>query len=124
MVDYFEQTILEPELIAKRAEVPESCEAFQSERLSCVAENRTAFGRVFFLIRLWVGDVMAFAGGVPGAAQDCADGAGPQLPSGCLGLDSYEGDRYVSSSRERPEMRVWHVIGMDFGASQYFQACI
>ena len=94
VVDYFEQTIAEREPPKSGQEAAdEASEAL--ERLSCVAEERTAFGRSFFVLRLWVGDIMGFAGGLE--AKSC-DGAGPQLPQGCVGLDSYEGDRYISSS--------------------------
>ena len=122
VVDFFEQEVLdggENDEAQSVAEVPKSAylacplrptawmepesveQAEETDsRLSKLSEVRATFGRnVFVVLRLYVGDVMEFAGGVTetSAAKD-ADGAGPQIPSDFLGIDGYRCDSYASSS--------------------------
>ncbi len=123
VVDFFEQEVLDggetDEAQSVAAEVPKSAylacplrpnawmepesveQAEETDsRLSKLSEVRATFGRnVFVVLRLYVGDVMEFAGGVTetSAAKD-ADGAGPQIPSDFLGIDGYRCDSYASSS--------------------------
>ncbi|CAL1149331.1 unnamed protein product [Cladocopium goreaui] len=74
-------------------------EVGEDSRLTKISEVRATFGRnVFFVLRLFVGDVMEFAGGITEtSAENDADGAGPQLPSDFMGLESYRCDSYTSS---------------------------
>eukprot|EP00930_Biecheleria_cincta_P031286 TRINITY_DN21717_c0_g1_i1.p1 TRINITY_DN21717_c0_g1~~TRINITY_DN21717_c0_g1_i1.p1 ORF type:complete len:660 (-),score=91.31 TRINITY_DN21717_c0_g1_i1:1223-3202(-) len=62
-------------------------------RLSQISEVRAVFGqRVFFVLRLWVGDIMELAARGEGEdmlGNDDGDGAGPQLPKELLGIGSY-----------------------------------
>ena len=70
-------------------------------RLTQICEVRTVFGRQsFFVLRLWIGDVMDFAGGATESeVTDDGDGAGPQLPKTFLGIDSYgRQDSFVAGS--------------------------
>eukprot|EP00439_Symbiodinium_sp_Y106_P025002 s4595_g3.t1 len=99
---------LRPEPLAPEETNPVSEEEPQvtlpeGSRLTQICEVRTVFGRqAFFVLRLWIGDVMDFAGGaaeteVPTA--DDGDGAGPQLPKTFLGIDSYgRQDSFVAGS--------------------------
>lgn len=77
---------VQSERLHERRPVPEG-------RIQEWAEVRAVFGqrRVFFVLRLWVGDVMDLlrdATGEGGHADD-GDGAGPQLPPELVGLGSY-----------------------------------
>jgi len=78
-------------------------------RLQECAEVRALFGQrcVFFVLRLWVGDIMDIMQDVPSAAEtrvedDWApndfDGAGPQLPPELLGLTSYGHSYFARAS--------------------------
>lgn len=80
----------------------------ETRLLEC-AEVRALFGhqRVFFVLRLWVGDIMDLLQEVslpaePGSsdswAANDADGAGPQLPPGLLGFPSYGHGYFARSS--------------------------
>jgi len=81
----------------------------EARLLEC-AEVRAQFGqrRVFFVLRLWVGDIVdllqeaasaAGPGGAEGWASDNdADGAGPQLPPELLGFASYGHGYFARSS--------------------------
>ena len=88
------------------AELEAELEASKSlgvSSLSKISEVRTTFGpKAFFILRLWVGDIMELACGEPSASSaasvaDEDDGAGPQLPRDFLGLESYRCDSYISS---------------------------
>lgn len=72
-------------------------EVGEDSRLTKLSEVRATFGRnVFFVLRLFVGDVMEFAGGITEtSAENDADGAGPQLPSDFMGLESYRCDSFL-----------------------------
>ena len=111
-------------------------------RLTQICEVRTVFGRqAFFVLRLWIGDVMDFAGAaaeseVPTA--DDGDGAGPQLPKTFLGIDSYgrqnstvAGSTYVNQPSGLPRIRAaWaktralpnHIVRGQFGGIPFFQS--
>jgi len=82
--------------------------ALEEMRLQECCQIRAVFGeqRVFFVIRLWVGDIMELlqqtpsATGVAGSGDD-DDGAGPQLPPELLGMGSF-GHRYFSRGTALP----------------------
>lgn len=106
-------------------------------RLTECAEVRVVFGprRVFFVLRVWVGDIMDLLHGVPsaaaedapaGAMPDDSDGAGPQLPPDLVGPGSSghyhfaRGSAYPVDSPGWPLIRPSSSSGAGSGSGAFF----
>ncbi|CAJ1392633.1 unnamed protein product [Effrenium voratum] len=93
VVDFFDQERLnqvpQPTLPGRTADTADEDSLLDegSPNLSKICEVRTVFGQAFFVLRLWVGDLMDF---VDLDTDTVVDDAGPQLPEGFLGLGSYD----------------------------------
>ncbi|CAK9043446.1 unnamed protein product [Durusdinium trenchii] len=101
---------LHPAAWKERVHPPWDSSATVQTKVTKISEVRATFGGVsggpsartsFFILRLWVGDVMELSEApemvATGDAVPDADGAGPQLPRDFLGLESYRCDSYMST---------------------------
>lgn len=96
------------------------CNPFEGRLTEC-AEVRAVFGprRVFFVLHVWVGDIMDLLHGAPSASAEDAqdemdadsDGAGPQLPPELVGPGSCGHYYFASGSPFPPDCPGWPRVG-------------